>query len=729
MKRPLLVFPFIVVGLACGSETASNSPVAHPAQATASAPSAAPAASAKTEPVPPIAAKVKHTETLHGQERSDDYFWLRKKDSPEVLGYLAAENAYTRAVMGSTEGLQEQLYKEMLLRIKETDLSVPVKRGEYLYYTRTETGKQYPIHCRKKATGDGAETVLLDSNEIAKTEKYVGLGFFDVSDDGNQLAYGLDTTGFRQFVLRVKDLKTGKESSEHIPRVDSMAWAKDNKTILYVTEDATTKRGNQLHRHVLGQDATKDELVYEEKDERFRLDVSRSRSKEWIFVSSQSATTTEARIVPAAKPKTAPVVVAPREQGHEYYLDHGGGLFYIRTNSGGRNFRLVTAKVAEPARSKWKEIVPHRDDVMIEDVNVFADHYVLHERQDALPVIRIVHTDAAHAGKTERVEMPERVYAVRQESNPEFASKLYRFAYESFITPPSVFDYDVASREKKLLKRTEVLGGYDPSGYESERLYATARDGTKVPISLLHKKGWKPDGSHPMLLNAYGSYGIPYPFRFNSNRFSLVDRGVVIAIAHIRGGGDMGKKWHDQGRMMAKMNTFTDFIDASEYLMKEGWVNKNKLAIEGGSAGGLLMGGVTNMRPDLFKAVIAHVPFVDVINTMLDETLPLTVGEFEEWGNPKIKEQYDYMMTYSPYDNVAAKDYPTMLVRTSYNDSQVMYWEPAKYVAKLRATSTGKNPLLFKINMDPAGHGGQSGRYDKLRDAAFDYAFLLGQLR
>ncbi|WP_394848425.1 S9 family peptidase [Pendulispora brunnea] len=728
MKRLLFVFPYLLVGLACGSETAS-SPPADRAHATPSASSPVQAPVVKTEPVPPVAAKIKHTETLHGQERSDDYFWLRKKDSPEVLGYLAAENAYTRAMMGSTEGLQEQLYKEMLARVKETDLSVPVKRGDYLYYSRTEAGKQYAIYCRKKATGDAAETVLLDLNEIGKTEKYVGVGFFEVSDDGNQIAYGLDTTGFRQFVLHVKDLKTGKEWSEHMPRVDSVAWAKDNKTILYVTEDATTKRGNQLHRHVLGQDAAKDDLVFEEKDERFALEVRRSRSKEWIFISSESKTTTEARIVPAAKPKSAPVVLAPREQGHEYYVDHGGGLFYIRTNSGGRNFRLVTAKVNDPARAKWKEVIPHREDVMLEDVHVFADHYVLHERQDASPVIRIVHTDAAHAGQAERVDMPERVYSIREEPNPEFASKLYRYGYESFTTPQSVFDYDVATREKKLLKRTEVLGGYDASQYESERLYATARDGTKVPISLLHKKEWKPDGTHPMLLDAYGSYGYPYPLRFNSNRFSLVDRGVVMAVAHIRGGGDLGKKWHDQGRMMAKMNTFTDFIDSAEFLMKEGWVNKSRLAIQGGSAGGLLMGAVTNMRPDLFKAVIAHVPFVDVINTMLDESLPLTVGEFEEWGNPKIKEQYDYMMTYSPYDNVAPKDYPTILVRTSYNDSQVMYWEPAKYVAKLRATSTGKNPLLFKINMDPAGHGGQSGRYDKLRDAAFDYAFLLGQLR
>jgi len=727
MKRWLLVIP--CVSLSCGGGATSTSP-AGPANTLTPAALASPAAPAsQIAPLPPIAPKERHAVTLHGQERVDDYFWLRKKDSPDVLDYLKAENAFADAVMRPSEPVQKALYEEMLARVKETDLSVPVKRGDYLYYRRTEEGKQYPIHCRKKVNGDASEVVILDLNEIAKAEKFVDLDTFEVSDDGSEIAYGLDTTGFRQFELHVKEMKTGKEWPEHIPRVTSAGWAKDGKTFLYATEDPTTKRANQIHRHVLGQEVAKDPLVYDEKDERFDIKVERSRSKAWFIMTSESRTTSEVRVLSADKPGGAPAVIAPREQGHEYYVDHGGGLFYIRTNAGARNFRLVTAKVSDPARSKWQEIIPHREDVMLEEVHVFADHYVVQERQDGLPVLRIVHTDAAHAGKGERIEMPERIYSVRDAENPEFGSKTYRYEYESFVTPKSVFEYDLSAREKKLLKRTEVLGGYEASNYETQRLYATARDGTKVPISLLRKKGWKADGSHPMLLRAYGSYGFPYEIAFNSNVFSLVDRGIVVAVAHIRGGGDLGKKWHDQGRMMTKMNTFTDFIDTGKYLLEEGWARKNDLAIEGWSAGGLLMGAVTNMRPDLFKAVIAHVPFVDVVNTMLDESLPLTVNEFEEWGNPKIKEQYDYMMTYSPYDNIAPKAYPAMLVKTSYNDSQVMYWEPSKYVAKLRATKTDNSPLIFKINMDPAGHQGQSGRYNKLHETAFDYAFLLDQLR
>ena len=725
MRHPHFAAILVALAAACApaaptTPTRAQSPGA---DVPSSAPSAAPAPSAG--PAAPVARKEPKTDALHGYSRVDDYFWLRKKDTPEVVSYLNEENAYTDAVMKPTQALQEKLYKELLGRIKETDLTVPMKLGEWLYYSRTEQGKQYPIHCRKKGNIEAAEAVILDLNETARTEKFVGLRAFEVSDDGNLLAYSIDTTGFRQFTLHVKDLRTGVVHKERIPRTTSVAFARDNRTLLYVVEDPVSKRAHRLYRHVLGEDPAKDPIVYEEKDEKFDLDVDRSRSKDYLFVTSSSRTTSEVRVIPAAKPTAEPKLIAPREHQHEYYVDHGGDLFYIRTNSGGKNFRLVTTKASEPRRETWKEIVPHRADVMLERADVFADHYVLFEREDALPRIRItdIKTRASH-----RIEMPEAIYTAFPDQNPEFKSGVFRFSYLSPVTPRSVFDYNVRTHEKKLLKQTEVLGGYDPTRYASSRAHAVARDGTKIPISILHKKGAKPDGKGPMLLSAYGSYGFPSNAGFDSNRFSLVDRGFTYAVAHIRGGGDLGKAWHDQGRMMAKMNTFTDFIDSAEYLIKEGWTTKDRLAILGGSAGGLLMGAVTNMRPDLFKVVLAMVPFVDVVNTMLDESLPLTVTEFEEWGNPKVKGEYDYMMKYSPYENIAAKAYPTILVKTSYNDSQVMYWEPAKYVARLRAKKTDSNPLLFKINMEPAGHGGQSGRYDRLRETAFDYAFLLTQL-
>ena len=642
-----------------------------------------------------------------------------------MLAYLEAENAYATAVTKPTEGFQDALYKEMLARIKETDLSVPTKQGKWLYYWRTEQGKQYPIRCRKGEKAGSSEVVLLDLNEIGKTAKFVGLGPMEVSDDGNLLAYGLDTTGFRQYTMQVKDLRTGTVLAEMIPRVDAIAFARDNKTIFYVTEDAQTKRANQFHSHVLGADAAKDPVIYEEKDEKFDLDATRSRSLDYVFVTSSSSTTSEVRFVPANKP-TAPLsVVAPREQGHEYYVGHRADQFYIRTNSGGRNFRLVTAPVTDTRRAAWKEIIAHRDDVMLERVDVFADHYVLREREDALPRLRVVDFKT---GASSKIDQPEAVYSVEADENPEFSSNAYRYSYESMVTPESLFDYDVTTHARKLRKCDEVLGGYDPVNYDTARVHATAKDGTKIPISLVYKKGTKPDGTHGMVLNAYGAYGISMPADFSSSRVSLLDRGVVFAIAHIRGGGDLGKKWHEQGRMMTKLNTFTDFIDSAEFLLKEGWTTKDRLVITGASAGGLLMGAVTNMRPDLWKAVVSCVPFVDAINTQLDETLPLTAMEFEEWGNPKVREHYDYILQYSPYDNVGAKSYPSMLVKTSYNDSQVMYWEPAKYVAKLRAKKTDRNVLLFKTNMDPAGHGGQSGRYDHLHEVAFDYAFILGQL-
>lgn len=672
---------------------------------------------------PPSAKKIVHEQTFHGEAFPDEYFWLRERQNPEVQAYLEAENVYTDAVTKPTKALQETLYKEMLGRIKQTDLSVPYRKGEYFYYFRTEEGKQYPIYCRKKGSLEAPEEVTLDLNEIAKTAKFVGLGSYQVSDDGNLLAYSLDLTGFREYTLAVKDLRTGEISPERILRVWECAWAADNRTLFYTTED-DAKRPDRVWRHALGTDPKADTLVYDEHDEMFSVSVWRSRSRSLLFLSSDSHTASEVRSLPASDPQGTWRLVVPREKDRECEVEHRGDLFYLRLNDRGRNFRVVTAPVADPRPENWKEVLPHREDVMIEGIDLFQDHLVVSEREDGLDRIQIL---PLGAGAAHRVEFPEPAYTAWLSSNAEFNTKSLRYGYESFTTPTSYYDYDMDSRKATLLKRTEVLGGYDPSRYESFRLYATASDGTRIPISLLAPKGTKHDGRNPLLLRGYGAYGSSESAEFNSNLFSLIDRGVVYALAHIRGGGEMGKKWHDSGRMMSKKNTFTDFIAVAEHLIAEKYTSKDRLAIEGGSAGGLLISAVLNMRPDLFQAAIVRVPFTDVINTMMDESIPLTVPEFEEWGNPKIKEQYEYMKSYSPYDNIAAKEYPAILVKTSFEDSQVMYWEPAKYVARLRAKKTDRNPLIFKVNM-AGGHGGSSGRYDKLREAAFDYAFLLTQL-
>ena len=672
---------------------------------------------------PPMAKKLTHVEAVHGEKLVDDYFWLRDRKNPEVKAYLETENAYAEAFMKPTETLQAKLYEEMLGRIKETDLSVPYRQGGYFYYSRTEKGKQYPIYCRKKGSLEATEQVLLDVNEMAKGERFMAVGDIEVSDDGNLLAYTNDNVGFREYRLHVKDLSTGKDFPETVEKVSSVAWAADNKTLFYTVDDAA-KRPYRLYRHALGSDPKDDALVYEEKDEMFRVNVHRSRSRKVLFLVAGSHTADEWRYLASDTPSGTWTLIAPREKEHEYAVDHRGGLFYIRTNRGCRNFRVVTAPVASPGPESWKELLPCRPAVMVSGLDLFAGHAVVLEREDGLPRIRVIDlaSNAQH-----RVELAEPVYAVGPQNNAEFETRLFRFGYQSFTTPQSVYDYDMATKERKLLKRTEVLGGYDPDRYQSERRYATAADGARIPISLVYKKGFVADGKAPLWLNGYGSYGAPSFATFNSNRFSLLDRGFVFAIAHIRGGGEMGKPWHDQGKMMSKKNTFTDFIAVAEKLIADKYTAKDRLVIEGGSAGGLLMGAVTNMRPDLFKIVVTRVPFVDVINTMLDETLPLTVGEFEEWGNPRKKEEYDYIKSYSPYDNLAAKPYPTILVKTSFDDSQVMYWEPAKYVARLRTLKTDKNPLLFKINM-AGGHGGSSGRYDRLKELAFDYAFVLTQL-
>jgi oligopeptidase B len=687
----------------------------------------------------PVARRELVEHVIHGDRRVDRYGWLREKGNPEVIQYLEAENAYTDRVLRPTEVFQEKLYGEMLGRIQQTDLSVPYRKRGYLYYARTEEGKQYPIHCRRLDSEGAAEELLLDLNVLAEGHPFLGLGSYEVSDDNQLLAYSLDTTGFRQYTLQIKDLRTGELLGERMERVTGVAWAADSRTLFYTVEDETTKRSHRFYRHVLGA-AEPHELVYEETDERFRVEVERTRSGAFVLLTSLSHTTSEVHFVAADSPTEKLRRVAAREDNHEYYIDHhpglgavagvNGGIFYVRTNSGGRTFRVMSVAAHDPRRQFWREVIPTRPEVMVAGLAAFQGHVVLFEREGGLPQLRIIdlHSVAQDAlTGSHRISFSEPAYNAAFGENPEFEARHVRYQYESFVTPRSVFDYDVVTRRSVLRKQQPVLGGYDASQYKSERVEAIANDGTRVPISIVYRKDVAVDGSAPLLLYGYGSYGISIPVSFNSNRLSLLDRGVVYAVAHIRGGGELGKPWHDAGRMRNKRNTFTDFIAAAEHLVANRYTSPEKLVIQGGSAGGLLMGAVTNMRPELFRVVISQVPFVDVLNTMLDASLPLTVGEYEEWGNPQLADDYFYMKAYCPYTNLESKSYPAMLVKTGLNDSQVMYWEPAKFVAKLRTLKTDGNPLLLKVNMG-AGHGGASGRYDYLREIALDYAFLLTEL-
>jgi oligopeptidase B len=694
---------------------------------------------------PPLARREPVEQVLHGDRRVDHYAWLRQKENPEVTAYLEAENEYTDAVLQPTEAFQDSLYQEMLGRIQQTDVTVPYRLRGYLYFTCTEEGKQYPIHCRRLDADGSLDEPLLDLNRLAEGHPFLGLGAFDVSRDNQFLAYALDTTGFRQYTLQIKNLWGGELFPEVIERVTSAVWAADSRTLFYTVEDATTKRSHRLYRHVLGS-TEPDTLVYEEPDERFRIDIERTRSGAFLLLVIASHTTSEVRYLPARQPQGEFRVIAPREADHEYYVDHHpnpltrhprganpddiGGHFFIRTNSGGRTFRLVCAPVADPRRAKWREIISNRPEVMLAGIEVFRSHIVLFERESGLPYLRVIDLgmEAPNAlAASHRIEFAEPAYNASLGENPEFDSAHVRFQYESFVTPRSVLDYDVRTHERVLRKQQPVLGGYDASQYVSERLHVAAPDGARVPVSIVYRRDTPRDGSAPLLLYGYGSYGYSLAINFSSNRLSLLSRGVAYAVAHVRGGGELGKPWHDAGRMHRKGNTFTDFIAAAEHLIAERYTSTQKLAMEGGSAGGLLMGAVANMRPELFRVVISHVPFVDVLNTMLDASLPLTVGEYEEWGDPRIADDYFYMKSYCPYTNLEAKAYPAMLVKTALNDSQVMYWEPAKYVAKLRTLKTDSNALLLKTNMG-AGHGGASGRYDYLREIALDYAFLLAQL-
>ena len=669
-----------------------------------------------------MAEKKTKTTNIHGVTLVDDYFWMREKSNPSVLAHLKAEDAYAESLMKHTAPLQEKLYNEMLSHIKQTDTNVPYRDGGYFYYSRTEEGKQYPIFCRKKGSLEAPEEIYLDMNELAKGQKFMSLGALSPSNDGNLLAYSTDNSGYRQFTLQVKDLRTGQVFPEKIERVTGVVWASDNKTLFYVTEDATTKRSDKFFRHVLGTD--KNDLIYEEKDELFDIATGRSRDKAVIFLEAASKTSTESRYLMASEPNSELKVILARQPDHEYDADYRDNLFYIRTNKGAKNFRIVTAPVSDPSEKNWKEFVAPNTAVKLDAINLFSNHAVLSEWENGLQQLEVIDLKT---NKRQRIKFPEPVYSAGLNANREFDTAVVRYGYNSLVTPYSVFDYDMNTGKSTLLKQVEVPGGFDRTNYKSERVFATASDGTKIPMSIVYRKGVKLDGSAPLLLYGYGSYGASIPPTFSSSRLSLLDRGVIFVIGHIRGGGEMGEEWRQAGRMMNKMNTFTDFIACAEALIQMKYTSKDRLVIQGGSAGGLLMGVVSNLRPDLFKAVISQVPFVDVLNTMLDASIPLTTSEYIEWGNPNEKAAFDYMKTYSPYDNVAKKDYPAMLVKVSWNDSQVPYWEGTKLVAKLRAMKTDSNPLLLKVNFG-AGHGGASGRYDALRETAFDYAFMLWQM-
>jgi len=674
-------------------------------------------------PKPPVAKKAPKSVTMHGDERVDDYGWLRDKKSPDTIAYLEAENAYADAMTKSDEALSKKLYDEMLGRIKQTDENVPYRKDGYFYYSRTVKDLQYPIHARKKGSLDAEEQVLLDVNKLAEGKKFMAIGDMTVSDDTNLLAYTTDDNGYRQYKLYVKDLRTGEVTGPIAERVTSLEWAADNKTLFYSTEN-DAKRSDHIFRHVLGEQAVP---IFEEKDELYDTYVQRSRSGDYLFIVSDSKTTSEAQFIRADKPAMDPVLMVARKTDLKYYPDHRGNQFYIMTNDAGINYRVVTTPVDNFAQSNWKELVPYRKPVKIDAIDLFRNYMVVRLREGGLSQLEIYNLGAAGVNPPYRVTFPEPAYGLSGAANAEFDTDVYRYSYNSFITPNSTYDYDMNSRKQTLLKRTEVLGGYDPAKYKVERFFVPATDGAQIPVAMVYRKDLNPKAKNPLLLYAYGSYGSSTSDSFSSNRFSLIDRGMIYAIAHIRGGGEMGKEWHEQGRMMTKKNTFTDFINVAEYLEKQGYSSKEKLAIQGGSAGGLLMGAVVNMRPDLFKAVMAYVPFVDVMNTMSDPTLPLTTQEYIEWGNPNDKDAYFYMKSYDPYSNVAKKKYPAMLVRTSLNDSQVGYWEGTKWVAKLRANKTDDNVLLLRVNMG-AGHGGASGRYDRLKDDAADYAWLLSQV-
>jgi oligopeptidase B len=677
-------------------------------------------------PAPPAAKVVPKQLDTHGHVRTDNYYWLNDREDPEVIAYLEAENEYTAAMMAHTQELRGKLFEEIKGRIKQTDLSVPYRQGDYFYYSRTEDGKDYPIYARKKGSLEAEEEVMLDLNELAEGHGFYSAAGRQVSSGQNLLAFGEDTRGRRIYTIRFKNLDTGEFLEDEIPGVSgNMTWAEDNRTLFYTKRDLQTLRSFQVYRHTLGTDPAQDELVFEEADEEFSCFIWKTKSKEYLIIGSGHTLTNEYRFLDAEDPEGEFTVFLPRERGHEHDIDHFGDHFYVRTNAGGaKNFKLMRTPVDKRGMENWEEVIGHRADVLLEGFDIFQDHLVVAERRNGLRELRI---RPWSGGDEHYVQFDEPAYLAYTSNNPEMNTPVLRFGYTSLTTPNSLYDYDMSTRERTLLKQEEVLGGFDSSDYVTERLYAPARDGVEVPVSIVYRAGTEMDGDNPLLLYAYGSYGSSRDASFSSPRLSLLDRGFVYAIAHIRGGSELGRWWYEDGKLFNKMNTFTDYIDVADFLVAEGYTNPDRLFARGGSAGGLLMGAVANMRPDLFKGVIALVPFVDVVTTMLDESIPLTTFEYDEWGNPNDIEYYRYMLSYSPYDQVEAKDYPNMLVTTGLHDSQVQYWEPAKWVAKLRAVKTDENRLLLKTNME-AGHGGASARYKRYEDTAFEYAFILDLL-
>lgn len=670
----------------------------------------------------PVAAKKPKNLTIHNHTRTDNYFWMNERDTPEVLEYLKSENAYTDSVMTPYSALREKLFLEMKGRIKETDMSVPYRLRGYWYYVRYEEGKEYPIYCRKKDTLDNAEEIILNVNELAQGQSYCEVTGLTVSVNNEWLAFGIDTVSRRQYTLRIVNLATGEYSPEQVKNTDgSYVWANDNETLFYDVKDEETLRTFQVKKHTLGQAPETDDLVFEETDETFYCSVSKTKSNRYIFISSYSTVSAEERFVDADTPHGEFRIVTPRRRDHLYYVTHFGSDFYIRTNAGAINFKLVKTPVNNTNENVWKEIISHREEVLLENTDCFEGHLVLEERENGLIYIRV---KAWNNTSDVRIDVGEPAYTIYADTNPDFNTEWLRYNFSSPKTPSSVVEYNMHTQEKKLLKQQEVVGGHNPDDYETERVWVEAHDGKKVPMTLLYKKGLAKDETNPTLLYGYGSYGITVDPMFSSYRLSLVNRGFIFAIAHIRGGQDLGRAWYENGKMLHKKNTFLDFISCAEFLVTEKYTSPNHLYAMGGSAGGLLMGAVMNMRPDLFNGILAAVPFVDVVTTMLDESIPLTTGEFDEWGNPKNEEYYRYILSYSPYDNVSAKKYPNILVTTGYHDSQVQYWEPAKWVAKLRELKTDDNVLLFQCEMD-AGHGGKSGRFERLKEIALDYSFML----
>jgi oligopeptidase B len=677
--------------------------------------------------VPPIAAKYPQTFENHGDKRVDEYYWMndfwrKGSRSDEVVSYLEKENAYAAEMMKHTEGMQQSLYDEMLKRIKQTDESVPYFHNGYWYITKTEQGKEYAKYVRKKGTMTAEEQLLLDGNEMGKNHKYFALSTIAVSPDNKILAYSIDTVSRRKYGIFFKNLETGEMYPDVIANTaGSIVWANDNKTVFYVLKNDVTLRSEKIVKHILGTDPKNDIVVFHEKDETFNTNVSKTKSEEYILIGSGSTISSEIRFIRADQPSSAFTMFLERKPDLLYRIDHYKNDFYIITNWNARNFRLMKTPVNKTEQAAWIEVIPHREDVLLQSMQLFNNYLVLNERKNGLNYLRVKGWDD---NKEHYLDFGEPVYVSGFGANPEFNTDVLRFTYQSMKTPFSTFDYNMKTKEKKLMKQTEVLGGYDPSAYQTERLWATAKDGTKIPISIVYKKNFKRDGTQPLLLYGYGSYGSSTDPTFSTTRLSLLERGFAFAIAHIRGGQEMGRYWYEDGKMFKKKNTFTDFIDAAEFLIKNKYTSPAHLYANGGSAGGLLMGAVVNMRPDLWKAVAADVPFVDVITTMLDESIPLTTGEFKEWGNPKDKDSYTYMKSYSPYDNVEKKAYPHLLVTTGLHDSQVQYFEPAKWVARLRANKTDNNKLLFFTNME-AGHGGASGRFQALKQTARMYAFFL----